>query len=182
MVLTLAIPLRKVYGLEGFITARHLDNMAQLLLATGLMVAYGYVMETFMGWYSGNRFEIFELVTRALGPYAFWYWVLIFCNVLVPQVFWFRSARRSIPVLFIGSLLVNLGMWVERFVIIVVSLNRDFMTSSWRMYFPTFWDWATLSGSIGLFLTLMFLFIRVLPAISIFELREMIHEEGGHRQ
>jgi len=177
MVLSLAIPLRKVYGLEGFITERHLDNMAKLLLATGLMVAYGYLMETFMGWYSGNRFEIYELLTRATGPYAFFYWTLIFCNVLVPQVFWFRRARRNIPTLFIGSILVNIGMWVERFVIIVVSLNRDFMPSSWRMYYPTIWDFATLFGSVGLFLTLMFLFIRVLPAISIFEVREMLHEE-----
>ncbi len=182
MVISLAIPLRKVYRLEGFITERHLDNMAKLLLATGLMVAYGYMMETFMGWYSGNRFEIYELLTRATGPYAFFYWTLIFCNVLVPQIFWFRRARRNIPTLFIGSILVNIGMWVERFVIIVVSLNRDFMPSSWRMYSPTIWDFATLFGSVGLFLTLMFLFIRVLPAISIFELREMLHEEKEHGQ
>jgi Ni/Fe-hydrogenase subunit HybB-like protein len=178
MVLSLAIPLRKVYRLEDFITARHLDNMAKLLLATGLMVGYGYLMETFMGWYSGSRFEIFELLERAFGPYAFWFWLLIAFNVLVPQVFWFRGARRNVPILFIASILVNIGMWVERFLIIVVSLHRDFMPSSWRMYYPTIWDWATLFGSVGLFLTLMFLFIRVLPAISIFEVREMVHEEG----
>lgn len=179
MVMTLTIPIRRLYGLEGFITMRHLDNMAKVLLATGLMVSYGYLMEIFMGWYSGERSEIFEIVNRAKGPYAPLFWVMIACNVLAPQVFWFKKARRSIPMLFIMSLVVNIGMWVERFVIVVVSLHRDFMPSAWGIYSPTMWDWATLAGSFGLFVSLLFLFIRLLPMISISEMRELVSEKKG---
>lgn len=176
MVMTLTIPIRKIYGLEGFITMRHLDNMAKILLATGLMVSYGYLMETFMGWYSGSQFEIYAIINRAKGPYAVLFWLMVACNVLAPQVFWFKQARRNIPILFVISLVVNLGMWLERFVIVIVSLHRDFMPSAWGMYYPTIWDWATLFGSMGLFVTLLFLFIRVLPMISIFEMRELVSE------
>ncbi len=177
MVMSLAIPIRKVYGLEDFITMRHLDNMAKIILATGLMVSYGYLMETFMAWYSGNSFEAFVTTNRTTGPYAVVFWMLMFCNVLTPQLFWFKRMRMSIPVLFIVSIIVNIGMWLERFMIVVVSLHRDFMPSAWGMYYPTFWDLATLFGSVGLFLMLMFLFIRLLPMISIFEMRELVGEK-----
>jgi molybdopterin-containing oxidoreductase family membrane subunit len=179
MVLTLAIPLRAVYKLEDFITLRHLENMAKILLATGLIVAYGYMMETFMAWYSGNRYESFLVQNRMRGPYAPYYWALIACNIAIPQLFWFRRARTSVPALFVIALVVNLGMWLERFVIVVGSLHRDFMPSGWGMYGPTRWDWATLVGSMGLFLALFFLFVRFLPVISIFEMRSLLEEEGA---
>jgi Ni/Fe-hydrogenase subunit HybB-like protein len=179
MVMTLAIPLRAVYGLHDFITARHLSNMAKVMLVTGLIVAYGYVMEAFFAWYSGNEFERFLVVNRAMGPYAWTYWSLIVCNVLVPQALWFRAVRRNVPVLFVISIVINIGMWLERFVIIVISLHRDFLPSAWENYYPTIWDFGQFFGSIGLFLTLLFLFIRFLPVISIFELRELVHETGG---
>ena len=176
MVISLAIPIRKFYELEDFITLQHLDNMAKILLATGLMVSYGYVMEVFMAWYSGSPFEQYMSHNRMFGPYAVVFWMVIACNVLSPQLFWWKRMRTSVPVLFIVSIIVNIGMWLERFMIIVVSLHRDFMPSAWGMYYPTFWDLATLFGSVGLFLTLMFLFIRVLPMISIFEMRELVGE------
>jgi Ni/Fe-hydrogenase subunit HybB-like protein len=174
MVMTLAIPLRRIYGLEDFITMRHLDNMAKVLLATGLIVAYGYFMETLMAWYSGNRYEQYMMLNRVFGPYASVYWAVMVCNVVAPQAAWFPRVRASVPALFILALIVNVGMWLERYMIIVVSLHRDFMPSAWGMYAGTGWDWATLVGSIGLFLALMFLFIRVLPVISIFELRGLV--------
>ncbi|MGH7404657.1 MAG: NrfD/PsrC family molybdoenzyme membrane anchor subunit [Candidatus Methylomirabilales bacterium] len=176
MVMTLAIPLRAVYRLEDFITMRHLDNMAKVMLATGLIVAYGYLMETFMAWYSGNPYETYMFLNRMQGPYAPLYWALILCNVVLPQVLWSRRVRSSVPALFAIALVVNVGMWLERFIIVVTSLHRDFLPSSWGMYYPTFWDWATLVGSIGLFLALLFLFIRFLPMIAIFEMRTLVHE------
>ena len=176
MVLTLAIPLRKIYGLQDFITVRHLENMAKILLATGLIVGYGYVMEAFMSFYSGNVYERYAIANRMGGPYRFIYWSLIFCNIVSPQILWFRKARRSVPILFAMAMIVNVGMWLERFVIVVVSLHRDFLPSSWGMYYPTFWDWSTFAGTIGLFLALMFLFIRLLPMISIFEMRQILPE------
>ncbi len=179
MVMTLAIPIRKLYGLEDFITMRHLDNMAKILLVTGMMVGYGYMMETFMGWYSGNEYESFVTVNRMTGPYAPLFWLMLCCNVLAPQLFWFKKNRMSVPVLFVVSIVVNIGMWLERFVIVVVSLHRDYMPSAWGMYAPTKWDIATLAGSIGLFLALLFLFVRVLPVISIFEMRELVGEREG---
>jgi molybdopterin-containing oxidoreductase family membrane subunit len=181
MVLTLAIPLRAVYKLEDFITLRHLENMAKILLATGLIVAYGYMMEAFMAWYSGNRYESFLIRNRMSGPYAPYYWALIACNIATPQLFWLRKVRTSVPALFAIALVVNLGMWLERFVIVVTSLHRDFMPSAWGMYAPTGWDWATLAGSLGLFLALLFLFVRFLPVISIFEMRSLLEEETGDR-
>jgi Ni/Fe-hydrogenase subunit HybB-like protein len=180
MVMSLAIPIRKFYHLEDFITMRHLDNMAKILLATGLMVTYGYLMELFMAWYSGSPFEGYMSLNRMTGPYAVVFWMVIVCNVLAPQLFWFKRMRISVPVLFIVSIIVNIGMWLERFMIVVVSLHRDYMPSAWGMYYPTFWDLATLFGSVGLFLTLMFLFIRILPMISIYEMRELVGEQKEH--
>jgi Ni/Fe-hydrogenase subunit HybB-like protein len=176
MVLTLAIPIRAVYGLEDFITLRHLQNMAKILLTTGLIVAYGYGMEAFMAWYSANPYEEFMILNRLFGPYAPYYWTLLLCNVVVPQLLWLRRIRSNTVALFIIALIVNVGMWLERFIIIVTSLHRDFLPSSWGMFYPTFWDWATFFGSIGLFLSLLFLFLRFLPMISIFEMRELVSE------
>jgi len=176
MVMTLAIPLRVVYGLEDFITMRHLQNMAKIVLATGLIVAYGYMMEAFMAWYSGNTYEGAMLLNRLRGPYAPMYWALILCNVLTPQLLWFRRVRNSVLALFGIAMVVNVGMWLERYVIIVVSLHRDFLPSSWGMYSGTVFDWSMFLGTIGLFLGLMFLFIRFLPMISIFEMRTILPE------
>ncbi len=177
MVLTIAIPLRKVYGLQDLVTDRHLDNMAKVMLASGMVVAYGYLMETFMSWYSGNQFEQFMMLNRMFGPYGWCYWLLIACNIAIPQLLWFRAVRRNVLMLFILALVINVGMWLERFVIVVVSLHRDYLPSSWGMYYPTFWDWATLAGSLGLFAALLFIFIRLLPMISIFEMRELLEEK-----
>jgi Ni/Fe-hydrogenase subunit HybB-like protein len=176
MVLVLAIPLRKFYGLEGFITMRHLKNMAKIMLATGLIVAYGYMMETFTSWYSGNPYEWYMTVNRMTGPYAPWYWALIACNVLVPQVLWSKRVRNSVPAIFVISMVVLVGMWLERYVIVITSLHRDFLPSSWGMYSATIWDWATFVGTIGLFCALLFLFIRFLPMISIAEMRALLTE------
>jgi Ni/Fe-hydrogenase subunit HybB-like protein len=174
MVMTLAIPIRAFYNLEDFITMRHLRNMALILLATGLIVAYGYVMETFMAWYSGSPYEQYMILNRMQGPYAPLYWVLIFCNIVAPQVLWFSRVRANVMALFVIALLVNVGMWLERYIIVVTSLHRDYMPSAWGMYAGTVWDWATFIGSIGLFLALLFLFLRFLPMISIFEMRELV--------
>jgi Ni/Fe-hydrogenase subunit HybB-like protein len=176
MVMTLAIPIRIFYGLEDFITMRHLQAMAKVLLATGLIVGYGYLMEGFMAWYSGNRFESYMMANRMFGPYAPLFWALLLCNVLVPQALWFQRIRANVPALFVIAIVVNIGMWLERFIIVVTSLSRDFLPSAWALYLPTAWDWATFVGTIGLFFALLFLFIRVLPVISIFEMRELVSE------
>ncbi|HKF69602.1 MAG TPA: NrfD/PsrC family molybdoenzyme membrane anchor subunit [Vicinamibacterales bacterium] len=176
MVMTLAIPIRAVYGLEDFITLRHLQNMAKVMLVTGLMVAYGYMTEIFMSWYSADKYEAFVTINRMTGPYAPVYWGLIACNVVIPQSLWFKRARTSVGWLFAVSLIINVGMWLERFMIIVTSLHRDFLPSSWGMYAPTFWDVATFAGTLGLFVALLFLFLRFLPMISIFEMRTMLPE------
>jgi molybdopterin-containing oxidoreductase family membrane subunit len=174
MVLTLTIPLRKWYGLEDFITMRHIHNMAKVMLATGLIVAYGYAMEAFFGWYSANEYEEYMIWNRMTGPYAYFYWALILCNVIVPQFLWSKKIRSNLLVLFLISIVVSIGMWLERFVIIVTSLHRDFLPSSWGMYSPTMWDWTMFIGTIGLFFSLLFLFIRFLPIISIFEMRTIL--------
>jgi Ni/Fe-hydrogenase subunit HybB-like protein len=176
MVLTLSIPIRKYYKLEDLITMRHLETMAKVMLATGMIVAYGYMMETFMAFYSGNPFDRYMIMNRMVGPYMYVYWTLIACNIAIPQALWSRKIRRSVPALFVISLVVNVGMWLERFVIIVVSLHREFTPSKWDMYYPTRWDWATYVGTIGLFLTLFYLFLRFLPMISIVEVRALVHE------
>lgn len=176
MVMTLAIPLRKFYGLGDFITLRHLRNMAKIMLATGLIVGYGYMMEAFTAWYSANTFEEFMIKNRMTGPYAGMYWALIACNIVIPQILWSKRARHNVPLLFIVSIIVNIGMWLERYVIIVTSLHRDFLPSSWGMYQATVWDWSMFIGTIGLFFSLLFLFIRFLPMISIFEIRTILPE------
>ncbi len=180
MVLTIAIPLRKFYHLEDLITDRHLENIAKFLLAMSLLIGYSYALEVFSAWYGGNTFEEFIVQYRALGPYAPLYWLMIVCNVVVPQALWFKRARRSVVLLFVLSLLVNVGMWTERFVIVTVSLTRDYTPSSWGIFLPTIWDIITVVGSIGFFTALIFLFIRFLPVISISEVQEEIaaEEEG----
>ena len=180
MVLTLAIPLRKIYGLEDFITIRHLENMGKVTLVTGMIVGYGYISEAFFGWYSANKYEGFMIWNRMTGPYWMYYWVLVLCNIVTPQVLWFKSVRTSTLGLFAVAMVVNVGMWLERFVIVVTSLHRDFLPSSWGMYYPTIWDWMTFIGTIGMFLTLFFLFIRFLPMISIFEMRTMAPAAKTH--
>jgi molybdopterin-containing oxidoreductase family membrane subunit len=174
MVLTIAIPLRKAYGLEDFITMRHLENMAKVMLATGLIVAYGYFMEFFLALYSGNKFDVFLVQQRLHGPYSGYYFALILCNILTPQLLWIRKVRTNVAALFIMSLVINLGMWLERFVIVVISLTRDFVPGAWGRYQPTFWDYSTFIGTMGLFVSLLFLFVRGLPAISIAEMRELV--------
>ncbi|MCI0620161.1 MAG: polysulfide reductase NrfD [Acidobacteria bacterium] len=174
MVLILAIPIRAFYRLEDFITLRHLENMAKIILVTGLIVSYGYMMEAFFGWYSANPYESYMILNRMKGPYATIYWLLIACNALAPQVFWLKSMRTSIPALFSVSVIVSFGMWFERFIIVVTSLHRDFLPSSWGMYYPTKWDFGMFFGTIGLFISLLFLFLRFLPMISIFEMRTIL--------
>ena len=176
MVMLLAIPIRAVYGLEDFITMRHLQNMAKVMLATGLIVAYGYMMETLMAWYSAVDFERFVTYNRWKGPYAPFYWALILTNIIVPQALWCKRVRTNVLWLWFIALVVNIGMWLERFIIVVTSLHRDFLPSSWNMYYPTFYDWATYIGTIGLFLALLFLFLRFLPMISIFEMRTLVEK------
>jgi molybdopterin-containing oxidoreductase family membrane subunit len=184
MVMSLAIPLRKFYHLEDFITMRHLENMAKVLLATGLLVTYGYATEVFFAWYSANTYEGFMIKNRMTGPYWHTYWLLILCNCLTVQLFWARPVRRNVPMLFLVSIVINIGMWLERYVIVITSLHRDFIPAAWNMYHGTFWDYATYYGSFGLFFSLMFLFIRFLPVISIAEMRELVLEtqERAERQ
>jgi molybdopterin-containing oxidoreductase family membrane subunit len=180
MVLVLAIPLRSFYGLEDFITLRHLENMAKIMLATGMMVAYGYAIEAFMAWYSGNGYEQFTQVNRMFGPYAVAYWALIACNVVAPQFLWIKKVRKNVLALFFLALVVLVGMWLERYVIVITSLHRDFLPSSWGMYAPTVWDWATYLGTIGLFFALLFLFIRFLPVIAISEMQTLLPQAHPH--
>jgi molybdopterin-containing oxidoreductase family membrane subunit len=175
MVLTIAIPLRRLYGLEDFITMHHLKNMGIVMLATGMVVAYGYLMETFTAWYSGDIYEQYMMMNRMFGPYGWMYWLLILFNILIPQLLWVRRLHANVPVLFLIAISVNVGMWLERYVIVVTSLHRDFMPSAWGMYSGTIVDYGVLAGSIGLFVCLLFLFIRFLPMISIFEMRELVH-------
>jgi molybdopterin-containing oxidoreductase family membrane subunit len=171
MVVTCLVFLRKVFHIEHIITMQHLDNMNKIILVTSMMVGYGYLMEYFMAWYSGNQFEQFVFINRAFGPYAWAYWTMISCNVLLPQLFWIRKIRRSIPIMLIIVIFVNVGMWFERFVIIVTSLHRDFLPSSWRMFTPTIFDIGILMGSFGLFFTLILLFSRTLPVVSMAEIK-----------
>jgi hypothetical protein len=151
-------------------------------LATGLIVAYGYAMEVFFAWYSGSEYESSMMWQRMTGPYAAAYWALILCNVVTPQLLWSKRVRSNVPLLFVICLVVNVGMWLERFVIVVTSLSQDYLPSSWDTYAGTFWDWSVFLGSLGLFGALLFLFIRFLPMISIFEMRSLVEEkaEEGH--
>jgi Ni/Fe-hydrogenase subunit HybB-like protein len=178
MVLTLILPLRSLFGMKDLITERHLQAMGKVMLATGLMVAYGYLMETFMSWYSGDPFEIFMIANRHHGPYAYQYGLLWLCNIIVPQVLWIKKVRSSPVALWIVAMFVNVGMWLERYVIVVVSLSRDFLSSSWDVYAGTVWDWALFIGTIGFFLSCIFLFVRFVPMIAMFEMRHLVHEKG----
>jgi len=180
MVLNIMLPLRKIYHLEALITERYLNNMANVMLVTGEIVAYGYVIEAFMAWYSGDRFDAYMMHNRAFGPYGWVFWSLMLLNVVIPQVLWSKKVRMNPVLLFLVAFAINVGMWVERFVIVITSLSRDFTPSAWGFYIPTVWDWATLFGTVGLFLTLLFLFIRFVPMISISEIRELVSEEKGH--
>jgi molybdopterin-containing oxidoreductase family membrane subunit len=186
MVLTLGILVRKAFKLEDIITIDHFEKMNKIMLVTGMMVGYAYSCEFFIAWYSGNPYERFAFINRAFGPYWWSYWTMIFCNVVVPQVFWFKKYRRHIAVMFVASILINVGMWFERFVI-VVTLARDYLPSSWAYYSPTFWDWATMIGSFGLFFTLFLLFLKFLPVVSMAEVKGVLpqadthhHGHGGH--
>ncbi len=180
MVMTLAVPARELWGLKQFITLRHLENMNKIILVTGSMVGYAYMMEFFTAWYSGSLYEKFALVNRAFGWYSWAYWIMVTCNVIVPQIFWFRKARTSILVMFVASLLVNVGMWFERFVIIITSLAQDFLPSSWGYYRPTWVDLLMLAGSFGLFMTLFLLFCRYLPIIAVAEVKAVMPQANPH--
>ena len=174
MVLILAIPFRYLYNMQDYITLRHLQNCAKLMLATGMIVAYAYLFEMFIGWYSNDKFELGLVHNRLHGPYSGYYFTLIFCNIITPQLLWFNKVRSTPWMLFVISCIVQTGMWLERFVIVVLSLNRDFLPSSWGMYWFTKWDVMTLVGTMGFFTLLFFLFIRFMPAISIFEIRTLL--------
>jgi Ni/Fe-hydrogenase subunit HybB-like protein len=177
MVLLLVLPVRRVFGLEDIITERHLDNMAKLLLATGLMLAYSYIVEIFIAWYSGDMYERYTyLAARPFGPYSVIFWAMIAANVLTPQLFWFRRLRTSAPVLFGASLVILAGMWTERFIIIVTSLNRDFLPSSWHFYAPTWVDWSILLGTVSLFCLLFLLFIRFVPFVALHEMKRLRYD------
>ncbi|MBK8231705.1 MAG: polysulfide reductase NrfD [Candidatus Eisenbacteria bacterium] len=185
MVLFLLVPCREWFGLKEMITMRHLENMCRIMLATGMMVGYAYGMEFFTAWYSGNKYESFAFINRALGPYWWAYWIMVSCNVIVPQIFWFKWARTNLPVMMVVTFLINVGMWFERFVIIVTSLARDFLPSSWGMFWPTHIDLLTLLGSFGLFFTLFLLFLRFLPMVAISEVKGVMpaahpHGHGNH--
>jgi Ni/Fe-hydrogenase subunit HybB-like protein len=180
MVLFCVIPLRKAYGLEDLITERHIDNMAKVMLATGLIVGYGYMVEVFFGWYSANTYEWYMTVNRMIGPYWWSYWLLIITNVAIPQLLWVKKWRVHLPVLFFITVVISIGMWLERFVIIVVSLHRDFLPSSWGMYSPTIFDWGMFIGTLGMFFFFLFLFVRFLPTINMAEMRHLsAHKHPG---
>jgi len=183
MVITLAVPIRKFYHLEDLVTLRHIDNMGKVMLATGLIVAYGYVSEVFMSYcYSASHWEYFMMWNRMFGPMGWSYWVLITCNIALPQLLWSRKLRRNVGFMFLMSLIVNTGMWFERFVIVVTSLTRDYLPSSWGTYRATKWDYATFAGTLGLFTFLFFLFIRFLPMIPMSELRLMLPQAKIHKE
>jgi Ni/Fe-hydrogenase subunit HybB-like protein len=181
MVVTLMIPARHYLGLGHVVTARHLENMNKVILVTGLMVAYGYLMEHFVAWYSGSATELFAFVNRAAGPYRAVYWTMLTCNVLVPQLFWFRWARTNLAVMWVISILINVGMWTERFIIVVTSLHRDFLPSSWAMFYPTWVDISLFLGTIGFFVMMFLLFLRFVPAVAVAEVKEMNYELRAHR-
>ncbi len=180
MVLAFLIPMRAMYNLKDFVTMKHIDWMSKIMLATGLIVFYGYLCEIFFSFYSGNQSEIFMMKNRMFGPYFWAYWLLIVCNGIVPQLMWSQKMRQNLVVVWIVTIFVSVGMWFERFVIIPMSLHRDFLPSSWGMYVPTVWDFGMFLGTIGLFFFLMFLFIRFLPMISIYEMRELLHKTKAH--
>lgn len=180
MVVTLMVLARQLFGLHSLVTIGHLERMNKVILLTGMLVGYAYGMEFFMAWYSGYQYETFAFINRATGPYAWAYWIMVSCNVISPQLFWFKKCRTSIPIMFIISIFVNIGMWFERFVITVTSLHRDFLPSSWDYYSPTWVDVCTFIGSFGMFFTLFLLFLRFLPMISISEIKNVMPEADPH--
>ncbi len=180
MVTTLAIIVRRIFHIENIITQRHLDNMAKIMLATALMVGYAYSIEFFIAWYSGNVYEQFIFINRATGPYAWGYWIMITCNVFVPQLFWVKKLRNNLAVLFVASILINVGMWFERFVIVISSLANDFLPSSWDYFSPTWVDVGMLIGSFGLFFALFLLFIKFLPIVAISEVKGTLPQADPH--
>jgi molybdopterin-containing oxidoreductase family membrane subunit len=180
MVLTLMLPMRLVCHLQEIITVRHVELMGKVILATGSIVGYAYGMEFFIAWYSGNPYEMFTFKNRALGPYAWAYWTMISCNVVCPQLFWFKKVRTNMILVFIISIFVNIGMWFERFVIIVTSLHRDYLPSNWAYFSPTWVDMWQFIGTFGLFLTLFLLFMRFLPAIAISEVKGVVPQADPH--
>ena len=180
MVLTLMVICRTAFHLENIITLRHFDYMAKIMLLTGSMVGYAYATEFFTSWFSGNPYELFTFKNRALGPYAWAYWTMVSCNVISPQIFWFKKARTNIPILFVLSIVINIGMWFERFVIIVTSLHRDFLPSAWGYFRPTIWDISCLLGSFGLFFTMFCLFVRFLPMVATAEVKTVLPQADPH--
>ena len=180
MVVTLMVISRKVYGIENLITISHLEKMNIIILVTGTMVGFAYITEFFIAWYSGVQYELYAFLNRATGPYAWAYWTMMSCNLLFPQFFWIKKLRRSIPFMFVTSIIVNIGMWFERFVITVVSLHRDYMPSAWDYYSPTFVDVFTFVGTFGLFLTLFLLFLRWVPMVAISEVKGVMPEADPH--
>jgi len=185
MVVTLMVIVRRAFGLEHLLTIRHLENMNKIILATGSMVGYAYAIEFFIAWYSGNPYEKFTFINRAFGPYAWAYWTMVSCNVISPQLFWSKRIRTSIPAMFVISIVVNIGMWFERFVIIVTSLHRDYLPSSWGYFRPQLIDVTTFLGTFGLFFTLFLLFIKFLPMIALSEVKGVMpaadpHGHGEH--
>jgi molybdopterin-containing oxidoreductase family membrane subunit len=179
MVVTLLVIMRKAFKLEHLITMRHLELMNKIILVTGSMVGFAYVTEWFIAWYGENPYERFVFLNRAFGPFYWAFWTMFICNVLVPQIFWFKRMRTTIPIMFVASLLVNVGMWFERFNIIVSSLHRDFLPSSWDYYKPTMYDWGWTAGSFGFFFTLFLLFVRVFPVISMAEMKSSLPNPVG---
>ena len=180
MVVTLAVPARQLFGLKDIITIKHLDNMNKVILVTGCMVGYAYSMEFFVAWYSGAMYEKFAFVNRAFGQYWWAYWIMVSCNVITPQLFWFKKVRTSIPLMFLLSIFVNVGMWFERFVIIVTSLANDFLPTSWDTFIPTWVDVCTMIGAFGLFFTLFLLFCRYLPMIAMAEVKAILPAANPH--
>ncbi len=180
MVITLMVVVRWIYGLQSFITMRHLDNMAKIIMLTGMLVGYAYSCEFFIAWYSGSPYESGIFLLRASDQYAWAYWIMVTCNVIIPQVFWFRFARRNLVILFVVSIFVNIGMWFERFVITITSLSQDYMPSSWDYFSPTIIDVGMFVGSFGLFFTLFLLFLRFVPVIAIAEVKGVMPEADPH--
>ena len=180
MVLTLMLPLRALYGLHDFITDRHLDNMGKVMLVAGMIVGYGYFMEQFMAWYSASIYENFLMENRMFGPYGGSYWALLTCNIIVPQLLWSKRVRTSPYLIFMVSMFINVGMWLERFIIVVGSMHRDYMPSSWDMYSGTIWDWSLYLGTMGFFLVAFFLFVRGWPLIAIHEIRTLLPTGKKH--
>jgi molybdopterin-containing oxidoreductase family membrane subunit len=182
IVLMLVIPLRRAFELEGVITLRHIDVLARLMLTCSLLISYSYLLEMFMPFYRGEQHEVTVALSNFGGYYAPWYWSKITLNGIVPQLLWFRAVRLNRPLLFVISTGIVVGMWIERYVIVVSGLHRNYTESSWFVFIPTFWDWATLAGSAGLFLTGFFLLLRFMPMISMFEMRELARRHNGEPQ